>query len=198
MIAEPVRRGGDHTTGVRIGECCSLQWRDVDLHGGWLHVRGTKTAEANRRVKIRGALRDELQALRDRGSVDQHDFLFPTRTGKRQYECKVRTGTLAGAVKRANANLAEKDLPPLPDALTPHSLRRTFATLLYALGESPPVVMAEMGHTSPNLALSIYAQAMRLNDDEREQLAALVAGEKAHKGTKGEVVPIEQARAKAA
>ncbi len=67
----------------------------------------------------------------------------------------VRTATLGGAVKRANANLAAKDLPPLPEGLTPHSLRRTFATVLYALGEAPPVVMAEMGHTSPNLALRI-------------------------------------------
>ena len=34
--------------------------------------------------------------------------------------------------------------------------------MLYALGESPPVVMAEMGHTDPGLALKVYAQAMRL------------------------------------
>jgi integrase len=101
-------------------------------------------------------------------------------------------------VTRANANLAAKDLPPLPEGPTSHGLRRTFATVLYALGETPPVVMAEMGHASPNLALRIYAQAMRLSDEEREQLAALVAGEKAHKGTKGEVVPIERARARAA
>ena len=53
-------------TGVRIGELCSLRWRDVDLHAGWLHVPGTNTSEADRRVKIRGALSDELQALRDR------------------------------------------------------------------------------------------------------------------------------------
>jgi integrase len=185
-------------TGVWIGELCSLRWRDVDLHAGWLHVPGTKTGAADRRVKIRGALRDELQTLRDRGLVDHDAYVFPTRTGRRQYECKVRTGTLGGAVKRANSNLTAKDLPPLPDGLTPHSLRRTFATVLYALGEAPPVVMAEMGHTSPDMAPRIYAQAMRLSEDERDELAALVAGEKARKGTKGEVVPIERARGRAA
>src|SRR5439155_19122566 len=36
-----------------------------------------------------------------------------------------------------------------PALVTPHSLRRTFCSLLYALGESPPVVMQEMGHTDP-------------------------------------------------
>ena len=101
-------------------------------------------------------------------------------------------------MKRANLNLAAENLPPLPEGLTPHSLRRTFASVLYALGEAPPVVMAETGHTSPALALRVYAQAMRLSDDERDQLAALIDGEKARKGTKGEVVPIERARRRAA
>jgi integrase len=181
-------------TGVRVGEVCSLRWRDVDLQAERLHVPGTKTGEADRFVKIRGALRLELQALKDRGPVDQHAYLFPTRTGRRQYETKIRVSNLVAAVKRANANLAKKDLPPLPDNLTPHSLRRTFATVLYALGESPPVVMAEMGHTSPALALRIYAQAARLSDDEREQLAALVAGEPAPNRAGADVVPIERAR----
>lgn len=37
----------------------------------------------------------------------------------------------------------ERDLPPLPQGITPHSLRRTFASVLYALGEDPGVVMDE-------------------------------------------------------
>jgi integrase len=184
--------------GLRIGEVCSLRWRDVDLQGHWLSVHGTKTAEADRRIRLRGALLGELQTLRDRGPVDHLAYVFPTRSGRRQYECKVRDNMLKSAVKRANANLAAKDLPPLPENLTPHSLRRTFATVLYAIGEPPPVVMAEMGHTSPNLALRVYAQVMRLTDDDRRELAALVDGEKAHKGANGEVVPIERARGRAA
>ncbi|MGO9487852.1 MAG: tyrosine-type recombinase/integrase, partial [Solirubrobacteraceae bacterium] len=173
----------------RIGELCSLRWRSVDLAGGWVMVEDSKTDAGTRKVKIRGALRGELQALRSRGPVNQDAYVFPTRSGARQYECKVRTGTLAAAVKRANANLAEKGLPPLPANLTPHSLRRTFATVLYALGEAPPVVMAEMGHTDPALALKVYASAMRLSAGEKDELAALVAGEQAG------VLDLEQARA---
>lgn len=101
-------------------------------------------------------------------------------------------------MKRTNANLAGRDLPPLPGKLTPHSLRRTFASVLHALGEPPPVVMAEMGHTNPSMALSVFARAMRRGEDERALLAALVAGEKAHKGTPGAVVPIERASGRAA
>ena len=72
--------------------------------------------------------------------------------------------------------LADQEGAPLPARITPHGLRRTFASLLYAVGEDPPTVMAEMGHTNPGLALRIYAQAMRRDDAEREQLRALVDG----------------------
>jgi integrase len=142
---------------------------------------------------------EALEAVRDRHEiVDQDAYVIPTRTARRQHEHKVREGTLGGAVKRANANLATRGLPPLPGKLTPHSLRRTFASTLYAIGETPPVGMAEMGHTSPNLAPRVYAQAMRRHADERDELAALIAGEKAHKGTKGAVVPIEEVRRRVA
>lgn len=62
-----------------------------------------------------------------------------------------------GAVERGNANLERVGEGPLPH-LTPHSCRRTFASIRYALGASPAEVMAELGHTNPSLALSVYAQ----------------------------------------
>jgi len=101
-------------------------------------------------------------------------------------------------VKRANANLAAKDLAPLPDSPTPHGLRESFAAVLYTLWEPPPVVLAAIGQTSPDLALRIYAKAMRHSEDVRELLAALVTGAEAHQGTNAEAVPIERARASAA
>jgi hypothetical protein len=44
---------------------------------------------------------------------------------------------LAPAVEAANKALVGREAEPLPDGLTPHWLRRTFASLLYALGETP-------------------------------------------------------------
>jgi integrase len=76
-------------------------------------------------------------------------------------------------VDRANEWLAEAGEAPLP-SLTPPGLRRSFASLLYAIGEPPPVVMAEMGHTDPGLALAIYAHAMRRDPGENWRLRELV------------------------
>jgi integrase len=164
--------------GLRIGELCALRWRDVDLATGWLHVGESKTDAGRRRVKLRGALRDELLTVRARHSQAPTDgFVFPTLTGGRQSTDNLRSRVLNVAVKHANENLAKQELSPLPDGITPHSLRRTFASVLYALGEDPGIVMDEMGHTHPALALRVYRQSMRRGEDEKAQLRALIEGD---------------------
>jgi integrase len=161
--------------GLRINELCALRWRDVDLTGGWLHT-GSKTDAGSRQVKIRGALRDVLLDLHTRRAPDRDAFVFATGRGARMSDDNFRARTLRATVERANANLARDNLPPLPDKLTPHSLRRTFCSLLYALGEDPGVVMDEMGHTDPGLALRVYRQSMRRGEGEKAALRALVNG----------------------
>lgn len=41
---------------------------------------------------------------------------------------------MASVVERADQQPIEHGAPPLPPKITPHSLRHTFASLLYALG----------------------------------------------------------------
>jgi integrase len=177
--------------GLRISELCSLCWRDVDLAGGWITVGDAKTDAGRRRVKIRGALHDELLSLRERRKDTAQDaYVFPTITGSRMSADNFRSRVLGkpatvkagkpksgtGAIGQANKQLEADGLPPLPAKLTPHSLRRTFCSLLYALGEDPGVVMDEMGHTDPGLALRVYRQSMRRGDNEKAQIRALVEG----------------------
>jgi len=88
----------------------------------------------------------------------------------------VRRRILTPAAHVANQRLREAGAEALPDGLTPHSLRRTFASLLFALGETPPYVMAQMGHTTPNLTLAIYARQMDRRDGEPQRLKALING----------------------
>jgi integrase len=186
--------------GLRISELCALRWRDVDLAGGWLRVGEAKTDAGRRKVKIRGALRDELLALRSRWQdTPQSAYVFATLSGARMSPDNFRARVLRAAVKLAGERLEADDLAPLPAKITPHSLRRTFCSLLYALGEAPPVVMVEMGHTDPGLALRVYAQAMRRGDDETAALRELVEGGiVASGGQRDEIETAEHADADAA
>ncbi len=182
--------------GLRIGEASGLRWRDVDLAAGWLRVNEAKTdAGAGRRIKLRPALRDELARVKPAGA-DPEAFVFATRTGRATSKDNLRSRVFLPAVAEANVALTRAGEAPLPDRLTPHSMRRTFASILYALDESPAVVMAEMGHTHPGLALRIYAQAMRRDDDEQARLRALVDGEGL--GSLWAVEPLNASRAEAA
>jgi integrase len=83
---------------------------------------------------------------------------------------------LARAVEKANVQLAKQKLETHPTGLTPHSLRRTFASLLFAVGENPPYVMAQLGHIDPQVTLGINAKVMDRRDGEPERLKALVEG----------------------
>ena len=64
---------------------------------------------------------------------------------------------LAPAVKRANEALADQE-GELIEHVTPHSLRRTFISLLLAGGAEVPYVMAQAGHDDPKVTLAIYAE----------------------------------------
>jgi len=64
------------------------------------------------------------------------NLAFPTRRGARDRH-NLRARALATAVSRANAARTEADLPPIVGA-TNHTLRRTFASLMYEVGASQP------------------------------------------------------------
>ncbi|MGH2901816.1 MAG: tyrosine-type recombinase/integrase, partial [Solirubrobacteraceae bacterium] len=178
--------------GLRIGELLALTWRDVDLARGTITVRRSKTDAGERVVDILPVLRDELDGYRSRigGRIDPGGWVFATSTGGQLSYSAVRNRILAPSIERADAALAEHDGGPLAAGLTPHSLRRTFASILVALGEDPAYVMAQMGHTDPSLTLRVYAQQMRRRDGERERLRALVNGDQwVPSGAKGAAAP---------
>jgi hypothetical protein len=103
-------------------------------------------------------------------------LVFGTSKGRESGASNIRRRILAPAVEVANKRLLADGADPLPEHLTPHSLRRTVASLLFAIGEPPPYVMAQMGHTTPNLTLAIYARQMNRRDGEPVCLKALVEG----------------------
>ncbi len=164
-------------SGVRIGEALALRWADVDLAAGRMRIRDSKTDAGVRQIDLLPILREELSVLKAITPYPaQTDFVFPTETGNGQNASNVRNRLLALSVDRANERLEERGLNPLPEGLTPHSMRRTFISLLLATGEDVPYVMSQVGHADPKMTLSIYAQVMFRGEGERERLQALVNG----------------------
>jgi len=163
--------------GLRIGEALALRWRDVDLPAGRLRVADSKTDAGVRLVDLLPALREELSVHKAQTRFGQaDDFVFPTERGRRQDRNNARRRVVVRSVERASENLVARDRHPLPEGITPHSLRRTFISLLLATGAEVPYVMRQVGHTDPKVTLSIYAQVMYLGEGERERLKAIVEG----------------------
>ena len=132
-----------------------------------------KTDAGVREVELLPVLRDELAAHKAQCSDPSANApVFATTTGRAQNPSNVRQRVLGRAVELANKRRESAELVPLPERLTPHSLRRTFA--LYAIGRTPPEVIDQLGHTEPKLALRIYARSMRRDGGEVERLRVLV------------------------
>ena len=60
------------------------------------------------------------------------------------------------------------------ERVTPHSLRRTFVSLLLATGADVPYVMGQVGHSDPKMTLGVYAQVIASKTDHGAALDGLV------------------------
>lgn len=146
--------------GLRNGEACGLDWPDFDAASGTLTVISAKTDAGVRRVDLPDALRRELASHRLRAPGSSEGPMFPNRDGRRQSVSNVER-RLKTAIRRANARLFELGIRPIDEAVTPHSLRRLYASLRFALGDDPVYVAAQLGHTDPGFSMKVYASAVR-------------------------------------
>ena len=58
--------------------------------------------------------------------------------------------------------------------MTPHSLRRTFASILAVCDVPPRRAMYLMGHTDPSLTLSVYQQVLDMGKGSVEILEPML------------------------
>lgn len=153
LLATAIMAGG-----LRVSELTHLRWRDLDLHQGVLNVAASKTAAGVRQV----VLDPELVALLREHKLaaewsEPDDFVFAGRIREEPRERNsVRTRILYAAIEKANEQLAAEDRSQLPDGITFHALRRTYAALRAELGEHPAITAAQMGHRDPRMTLRVY------------------------------------------
>jgi integrase len=164
-------------TGLRQGELLGLTWADVDLEAGLLKVRKQldrhanrvepKTRQAVREVGLMPALVKALRVHREaafgKGMAKATDYVFASETGTPlHYRNVVRrgldkaaedAGLIESEAKRKQAKADGQDVRPLRF----HDLRHTFASLLIAQGSNVVFVSRQLGHSSPNVTLGVYA-----------------------------------------
>lgn len=159
--------------GLRIAEACALDWRDVKLTTGTLIVQEAKTAAGEgREVDLPIGLQEELATWRARSPK--------TAPGDPVFTCRERDGRISRQTPRnvqarlrtageaANAKLSEDGLEPMGN-ITPHSLRRTYASLRAALRDDPVYIAEQLGHRDPGFTFRMYQRAAR----RRERLSGM-------------------------
>ncbi len=137
--------------GLRISEALSLQNRDVSGHPNVLRITGKGNKQ--RIVPILAPVYDALEkyiALRPFGAAPE-DFLFRSVRGLPM------TPRMAQKVVENLRNYLQ-----LPDYVTPHALRHTFATALLSGGADLRSLQELLGHSS----LSTTQLYTRVNMDE--------------------------------
>ena len=164
LIATAIMAGG-----LRVSELTHLRWRDADLRNGLLNIAASKTAAGVRQVVLEPEL---VQLLREHkiaaAWTEPDDFIFAGRVREKPRERNsVRTKILYPAVEKANELLAAEDRSPLPEGLTFHSLRRTYAALRAELGEHPAITAAQMGHRDPRMTLRVYTDVTGMKPKTR-------------------------------
>jgi integrase len=65
------------------------------------------------------------------------------------------------------AELEELGIESLSERVTPHALRRTYASLGFALRDDPVYVAEQLGHTEATFSMAVYAKAVK----RRERLS---------------------------
>jgi integrase len=151
--------------GLRISEACALNWSDVRLATGTLIVRESKTpAGEGREVDMPVGLREELATWRARSPrTGRRDpvFVSRARNGRhsrqtpRNVQARLRT-----AVNAANETLADAEIEPI-GKVTPHSLRRTCASIRAALRDDPVYISEQLGQRDPSFTFRIYQRAAK-------------------------------------
>jgi integrase len=153
-----------------VGEALTLDWRDVNLATGMLTVGLAKTdAGSYREVDMPGGLIEALsewKARTPRSEQSDPVFVARSRNGNRPRRQTVTNvdHRIKTAIRAANRELAKRKIEPISERVTPHSLRRTYASLRAAAGDHPVYIAEQLGHEDPGFTFRVYQRAVKRRD----------------------------------
>lgn len=165
-------------TGLRSGEIIGLEWDDVDLDGGRIHIRravrlgrakSPKTQSGKRSIDLLPAAQAALESLSRRTRFDSV-FRNPT-TGEGWHEAKALNRAFARACRTAKVRRRYV-----------YQLRHTFATWALSAGENPAWIAKQMGHSDTQMLYRHYGKWMPRMDQKAGSRMVKAAKSKATSG----------------
>jgi integrase len=154
--------------GLRRGELQALDWSQVDLEAGVIHVECSwdrqagliepKSKAGKRKVPIADALRVHLLAHRLHQGRGGQGFVFTSNSGR-----PFDSGRLAAPARKA---WAKADLQPLGL----HDCRHTYAAFMIAAGINAKALSSYMGHSTITVTLDRYGHLLPGNEREAADL----------------------------
>ena len=171
-------------TGIRRGECCGLQWKDVDFQANTITISGnlcytpqkgiyldTPKNGRTRTVDVDPAVMALLRALRsEQASHAISAYVFTQENSAAPMQPQTPT--------RYMKKLSVKYR--LPD-LHPHKLRHTFASIAITSGADIASVSEKLGHSDKAVTLRMYTHA----DQESMKRASQIFREAIKKAEQG-------------
>lgn len=158
------------STGLRISEAIAVEWRDLKLDGSTPHVEvrrqyyrkrltPPKSKYGRRKVPLDASLVFELRRHRKETEwPEDNNLAFPSATGTYFDQHSFRRRVLKPAAEEAGVPW-----------MGFHTLRHTFASLLFERGANAKQAQRLLGHHSPAFTLNAYVHL--LGDDLGEPLA---------------------------
>lgn len=167
--------------GLRAGEACALEWRDIDFDNKTVSIsksmirkRGTgnmvgppKTISSNRLIHAPNVLMSYLKKLK---SVDAENRLKLGKYAPGFDFIMWTTRISCVGTSRLNDYL-KKHLLGVVDDFKFHNLRHTHASMLMASGVNVVDIQERLGHSSPSITLDVYSHG---DEDSAKAVATLL------------------------
>ena len=173
-------------TGTRVGECCGLQWQDIDWLRKSIHIRRTvtrnkecqlilgsttKTKSSRRDIPINQSIMEVLEEQWERYqgthvAVNLIDLVFPGECGQVS-----GAGPIGQVLRDAIKKGKRKGIHIAPFGI--HAFRDTFASRAIRAGILPNTLKEILGHTSLAMTMDLYAHVSK--EDKVEGMLKMTA-----------------------
>ncbi|MFA5688240.1 MAG: tyrosine-type recombinase/integrase [Kiritimatiellales bacterium] len=166
-------------TGLRLGDCCTLKWGEVDLDRGLIRRITNKTAKKQKPVLIGipSALSEKLHEI---PASKRKGFVLPSYAGtylhrnekgsptrRSQITNEIQQHFLKCGIKTTNDETQVKQRKRTAVEVGFHSLRHTYVSIHAEHGTPQAVVQAVVGHGSP----AMTAHYTHIGEDTARQVA---------------------------